>query len=369
MRLIMLVLVAFAVASGTGFYVLRGLEEPSRPVETVQADAPRSVEVYVPATELAAGAIITPDKLVTMPIAEGSVTAEMVPAGDAGSLELIGSVARQVLPKGVPIARSAVVQPGERGFLAAVLPKGKRAISIPIGEVAGVSGLVLPGDRVDIILTYSVSGENIEAARDIRASETVMRNIRVLALDQRLTKEEVPEEEGQKALTPIARTATLEVTPQEAELVTLATDLGTLSMVLNSIRDGGEEVEVAGLQALGGWLGPTGSGWPAQPGGAPGANSRGARDDSGLRRHIAPAARLVGAQRPERRQRPAAGSRPGRERRPARRPHHPRPDRAWHEHGRREHRPRRLGGAGPGGRGRSGNTRGIEVPSERHRSA
>ena len=148
MRLIMLVLVAFAVASGTGFYVLRGLESPSRPVETVQADAPRSVEVYVPAAELAAGAIITPEKLVTMPIAEGSVTAEMVPAGDTGSLMLIGSVARQVLPKGVPIARSAVVQPGERGFLAAVLPKGKRAISIPIGEVAGVSGLVLPGDRV-----------------------------------------------------------------------------------------------------------------------------------------------------------------------------------------------------------------------------
>ncbi len=275
MRLIMLVLVAFAVASGTGFYVLRGLESPSRPVETVQADAPRSVEVYVPAAELAAGAIITPEKLVTMPIAEGSVTAEMVPAGDTGSLMLIGSVARQVLPKGVPIARSAVVQPGERGFLAAVLPKGKRAISIPIGEVAGVSGLVLPGDRVDIILTYSVSGENIEAARDIRASETVMRNIRVLALDQRLTKEEVPEEEGKKALTPIARTATLEVTPQEAELVTLATDLGTLSMVLNSIRDGGEEVEVAGLQTLGGGVGPTGSGWPAQSGGAPDATPLG----------------------------------------------------------------------------------------------
>ena len=102
-----------------------------------------------------------------------------------------------------------------------------------------------------------------------------MRNIRVLALDQRLTKEEVPEEEGKKALTPIARTATLEVTPQEAELVTLATDLGTLSMVLNSIRDGGEEVEVAGLQTLGGGVGPTGSGWPAQSGGAPDATPLG----------------------------------------------------------------------------------------------
>lgn len=271
MRLIMLVLVAFAVASGTGFYVLQGLEEPQQPVETAQAEAPRSVEVYVPATELAAGAIITPEKLSTMPIAEGAITAEMVRAGDAGSLELVGSVARQVLPKGVPVARSAVVQPGERGFLAAVLPKGRRAISIPIGEVAGVSGLVLPGDRVDIILTYSVSGETIEAARDIRASETVMRNIRVLALDQRLTKEEIPDEEGKKALTPIARTATLEVTPSEAELITLASNLGTLSMVLNSIRDGGDEIEVASVEALRNGVGPTGSGWPAQSGDAPAA--------------------------------------------------------------------------------------------------
>ena len=237
----MLVLAALVVASGTGFYVLQGLQEPEQAVQAVEVEAPRSVEVYVPAVELAAGALITPENLSSIPIAQDSVTAEMVATGDEGALELVGSVARQVLPKGVPIARSAVVQPGERGFLAAVLPKGKRAISIPIGEVAGVSGLVLPGDRVDIILTYSVAGSTIEAARDIRASETVMTNIRVLALDQRLTKEEIPEEEGQKALTPIARTATLEVTPREAEMITLATSLGSLSLVLNSIRDGGEE--------------------------------------------------------------------------------------------------------------------------------
>ena len=86
----------------------------------------------------------------------------------------------------MPIARSAIVQPGDRGFLAAVLPKGKRAITIPISEVAGLNGLVLPGDRVDIILTYTITGDMIGAGRDIRASETVMTNLRVLAMDQRL---------------------------------------------------------------------------------------------------------------------------------------------------------------------------------------
>jgi pilus assembly protein CpaB len=126
------------------------------------------------------------------------------------------------------------VQPGDRGFLAAVLPKGKRAITIPISEVAALSGLVLPGDRVDLILTYSVDAE----AAAIRASETVLTNIRVLALDQRLGPVQ-PSEEDKKS--PVAETATLEVTPEQAEMLTLAQTLGSLSLVLNSVRDGGDD--------------------------------------------------------------------------------------------------------------------------------
>lgn len=138
----------------------------------------------------------------------------------------------------MPIARSATVQPGDRGFLAAVLPRGKRAVSIPI-EVSGVSGLALPGDRVDIILTYSVTAELMDEKRDIHASETVARNLRVLALDQRLSQTHSLEEKVKDL--PVADTATLEVTPAEAETITLATTLGTLSLVLNSVRDGGDD--------------------------------------------------------------------------------------------------------------------------------
>ena len=136
------------------------------------------------------------------------------------------------------------MQPGDRGFLAAVLPQGKRAISIPITEVAGISGLVLPGDRVDIILTYSLIGADIDSVRDVRASETVMRNIRVLALDRRLHQAEAGADgRPQTDATPIARTATLQVSPREAEMITLATSLGDLSLVLNSVHDGGDEAE------------------------------------------------------------------------------------------------------------------------------
>ena len=168
MRIFLVILAALIVAGGTGFYVLQGLR-PAAP-EVAQAAAPQLRQVFVPAAEVPIGTIITPEWLSRMEITEGALNGEMILADAAGDEFLAGSVARQVLPQGVPIARSFVVRPGDRGFLAAVLPKGMRAITIPVDEIAGLSGLALPGDRVDLILTYSVSGD---AGSGIRASETV----------------------------------------------------------------------------------------------------------------------------------------------------------------------------------------------------
>jgi pilus assembly protein CpaB len=240
MRIVILILASLTVAGGTGYYVLQSMQPPPQAARP-EAPAPRTTDVFVPAAELAAGTILTPERLGRMALAQAAVTDEMFVAGAEARRRSNGSVARQMLPKGVPITKSAIVQPGDRGFLAAVLPKGKRAISIPVGEVAGVSGLILPGDRVDIILTYSVSGGTIDAERDIRASETVMTNLRVLALDQRLSQKRVaPDGSPITDAPPIARTATLAVSPQQAEMITLATTLGDLSLVLNSVHDGGD---------------------------------------------------------------------------------------------------------------------------------
>ncbi len=250
MRIVILILASLTVAGGTGYYVLQSMQPPQQATASAEAPAPRTTDVFVPAAELAAGTILSRDRLGRMALAPAAVTDEMFVADDAGADALEGSVARQVLPKGVPITKTAIVQPGERGFLAAVLQKGERAISIPVGEVTGVSGLILPGDRVDIILTYSVDGGTIDAERDIRASETVMTNLRVLALDQRLSQKRVaPDGSPITDAPPIARTATLAVTPQEAEMITLATTLGDLSLVLNSVHDGGDP-ELAGEAAV-----------------------------------------------------------------------------------------------------------------------
>ncbi len=244
MRVVVLFIAVLAIVAGAGFYLYQEMLAGDSVVEIAAVEAPKAKEVFVPAVEMSAGSILKPEHLGRMPIDDAALTPEMVEVGDDGRNVLIGSVARQTLSKGVPIARSSVVQPGDRGFLAAVLPQGKRAISIPISEVAGISGLVLPGDRVDIILTYSLLGDTIDAERDVRASETVMANIRVLALDQRLHQTQAAADGKPLGdAPPIARTATLQVTPRQAEMITLATSLGDLSLVLNSVHDGGEEAE------------------------------------------------------------------------------------------------------------------------------
>lgn len=234
MRMTLIILAALIVAGGTGFYVMQGLQ-PAAP-EQVRAEAPAPrAQIYVASRAIPVGTILTPADLARMPF-DGSVRAEMIVADAAGDKTLTGSVARQPLAAGMPIARSAIVQPGDRGFLAAVLPRGKRAITIPVDVVGSLSGLALPGDRVDVILTYAIVSTSDDKEEPVRASETVLSNLRVLALDQRLSAR--PEDLADKIDgAPVAKTATLEVTPREAEVVTLAQTIGTLSLILNSLRD------------------------------------------------------------------------------------------------------------------------------------
>lgn len=238
MRVILVILAALIVAGGTGFYVMQGLRPAAPEPVRAEAPAPRTPKVYVAARAIPVGTILTPDHLARMPIAEGALSPEMIVADEAGSATLVGSVARQPLAEGVPIARSVIVEPGERGFLAAVLPRGMRAITIPVDAIGSLSGLALPGDRVDVILTYALASGSDDGA-PVRASETVLANLRVLAFDQRLSARPAdPKDKIEGA--PVAKTATLEVTPREAEVVTLAQTLGTLSLILNSVREGAD---------------------------------------------------------------------------------------------------------------------------------
>ena len=148
--------------------------------------------------------------------------------------DLVGAVVRRPITAGQPISTDSVVKPGDRGFLAAVLDPGMRAISVPVDEATGNAGLIFPGDHVDLILTQSIEAAG-DPAGSRRVSETVLEDLRVIAIGRRLKDEGGEEVAGGKQ----ARTATLEATPEVAEKIALVNELGKLALSLRSLAVAG----------------------------------------------------------------------------------------------------------------------------------
>jgi pilus assembly protein CpaB len=139
--------------------------------------------------------------------------------------ELYGAALRVGLMAGEPIRRAAIVKPGDRDFLRVVLSPTARAIAIPVAAGGASTGLLYPGDRVDVILTQSFRNEMPLTRRSV--SETVVESLRVLAIDSSDAK-------SAGASSSFGRTVTLEVTPEQAEKINVATELGKLSLTLRS---------------------------------------------------------------------------------------------------------------------------------------
>lgn len=149
--------------------------------------------------------------------------------GEGGPMAaLTGAVVREVLLKGDPVTERKLVRAGESGVMAVVLNPGMRAMSIPVSVESAAGGFILPGDRVDVVLSRQVQIANEQEFR----SETVMRNVKVLAIDQ-TTK---PEDGAQ---TVVGATATLEVGADDAEALALADAQGDLALLLRSYADVG----------------------------------------------------------------------------------------------------------------------------------
>ena len=144
--------------------------------------------------------------------------------------EFSGAIVRISVASGEPIRDPSVVFAKGSGFLAAVLPKGMRAVSMDVSPENAAGGFILPDDHVDIVLTRHEKTAAAGGLADSVVSETILRNIRVLAIDQ-----SVEEKAGQKIV--VGKTATLELTPDQAETLALARQQGTLSLALRSLVD------------------------------------------------------------------------------------------------------------------------------------
>jgi len=160
-------------------------------------------------------------------------------APDADMQKLIGTVVRNPVTAGQPLTKGSMVGPNDRGFLAAALGPGMRAVTVPVSLTSGVAGFIFPGDRVDMVLTQEVQGGG--DGPPLKVSETIIRNLRVLATDQRIDSKN---EEGKTEVKTFA-TVTFEATPRIAEKIAVSQSMGSLSLALRSIADNSAELERA----------------------------------------------------------------------------------------------------------------------------
>jgi pilus assembly protein CpaB len=202
---------------------------------------PVGPKVLVAKKALPVGTIIDADSFAYQPWPKELMQSAYYVEGsaDGDPKRLFGTVVRYQITAGQPITRGSLVGPEDRGFLAAALGPGMRAVTLPVNTTTGVAGFIFPGDHVDIVLTQQVAGGG--DGPPLKVSETIVRNVRVLATDQRFTDKD---EDG-KTLVKTFTNVTFEVTPRIAEKVAVAQAMGTLSLSLRSLADNAAELERA----------------------------------------------------------------------------------------------------------------------------
>ncbi len=230
-RLIILLLVAAIAAGGAGLAANSWLATQRAALANAQKTQPvvesKQVRILVAKETLPAGTLIDAKQLRWQAWPKPGISDAYMKEGDFTPEDLIGTVVRVGIAVGEPISETRVVRPGEHGFLAAVLRPGFRGMTVPVNATTGIAGFVFPGDRVDLILSHKLAGKGVDG-RELRASETVLTDIRVLAIDQS-TNDQAAEPNP-------AKNVTIEVTPKQVEIVSLITDLGRLSLSLRSLQ-------------------------------------------------------------------------------------------------------------------------------------
>jgi pilus assembly protein CpaB len=219
------------IVAGTTAFLARAWLQAERAAIAAQIANPKpvaapSMQVLVAKNALRTGQLIKPEDLRWQAWPQGALPQTYIIEGKRPLTDFVGAVARTSFRIGQPLVDTDIVMPGSRGFLAAVLRPGLRAVSVPATATSAVSGFIYAGDRVDVLLTHTLNGPNGQHS----ATETILRNARVIAMDQRL--DFAPGDKPE-----VGKTATLELTAKQTEIVTLGVKMGELSLVLRSLQD------------------------------------------------------------------------------------------------------------------------------------
>ncbi len=234
-RGLLLLTLAIVLAGGTAWLAQKWLTA-QRAALMAQSDQitspkpPRSV--LIARAALSRGQILRPDELIWQVWPDGGLDKNYIELGGPREPNsFAGWVVKNPIAAGEPIAEEKIIAPGDRGFLAAVLTPGMRAITVLVTDTSGIAGLIFPGDRVDLVLSYKVpmATEEANETKDYerRASQTVLRDVRVIGINQQL--------DGKPGEAVQPRTATLEVTPKQGEVIALVGEIGKMSLTLRSL--------------------------------------------------------------------------------------------------------------------------------------
>jgi pilus assembly protein CpaB len=227
MKAARVVVLVVAVAAGGVAALLAGRSEkaPEAKVEHFG-----TVDILVAKSDIPRGQSISPADVFWQAWPATTAAGNFIRKSDQPKAldSLSGMIARAPFVAGEPIREAKLVNAKGSGFMAAILPSGMRAVSTQISPENGAGGFILPNDRVDVIMTPRGNADKSSG------SETILRNIRVLAIDQN-----VEEKNGQKVV--VGKTATLELLPSQAETLALSQQIGALSLALRSIADGSND--------------------------------------------------------------------------------------------------------------------------------
>ena len=232
MKAARLVVLTVAIAAGGVAAMLAGRSEKPPEVKTEPAPKAVTVDVLVAKSDIAMGQTVTPADVQWQEWPISAAAGNFIRKNDRPKAieTLSGSIARAPFVTGEPIREVKLVNAKGAGFMAAILPSGMRAISTQISPETGAGGFILPNDHVDVILTRRERDADKAAGGDSHSSETILSNVRVLAIDQA-----VEEKNGQRVV--VGKTATLELSPSQAETLALSQQLGSLSLALRSLTD------------------------------------------------------------------------------------------------------------------------------------
>jgi pilus assembly protein CpaB len=195
--------------------------------------APLLVNVLVAAHPVAPGALIRDEDFVAKGVAPHDLKEGSLQDSAEVRTELRGALLRRFLEANEPLQRGDLLRARDRGFLAAVLEPGTRAVSVAVDAVTGVSGLIWPGDKVDVILTQELDAQNVPLSRRV-FGETVLTDVRVIAVDQQITQGGVANGSAE-GVGKLAHTVTLQVASDQAERVAVANRLGRLALAVRAV--------------------------------------------------------------------------------------------------------------------------------------